>query len=165
MASPTKARRRSLTLPFLQESMMHPDPPQSRVWRLFSRLPILQANTKLKQPTFQTTSDQRQSSLCKLPFELREMIWKEVLGSGIMHITHLENRLGHARCTDVTGKKWGMSMHDCWGRGCCVSANRGNPSLYVGPVYDVEEPRNLLGLLMSCRTLYEVLVHDIDIRE
>jgi hypothetical protein len=152
MISRPKARRRGLTLPLLpDECAKNLDPKPSR-WRgLLSTLGASRRNTG--KQVVQTTFDQHHSSLSKLPLELRQMIWKEVLGSGIMHITHLENRLGHARCTDETGNNWVMSRHDCWGRGCCLSASRRDPSLYVGPIYGVEEPQSLLGLVMSCRAL------------
>jgi hypothetical protein len=158
MTSLRKARRRALTLPLLQESMTSPDEPINRSWRLLSKLPVLGAKTKPRQNTIQITFDQLQSPLFRLPFELRDMIWKEVLGGGIMHITHVKNGLGHTRCTDEKGEKWFTSRHDCWGIGCCLSARRGYPSLYVGPIYGVEKPQSRLGLVMSCRALYGVLL-------
>lgn len=152
MTSRAQSRNRGLTLPLQVESKPN-DPPQNRWQQFLAALSISKSKTEPQRTTLQTTLDQHQSPLCKLPFELRQMIWKEVLGNGIMHITHLENRLSHARCTDESGNKWGMSTHDCWGKACCVSTYRKYPSLYAGPIYGVEKPQNLLGLMMSCRAL------------
>jgi hypothetical protein len=106
--------------------------------------------TKVRDPkSFQGIADQSQSPLVQLPAELREMIWKEVFGQGTMHITHLESHLGHARCTDEATLIW--CRHDCWGKGCCASYRRVEPSLYTGPISGVEKPQNLLDLVMSCR--------------
>ena len=149
----SEARRRRLTLPLLRfESAKNLQRLPSRSEGLFAALSVFRRAVE-RERTVQTTIDQQESPLCQLPFEIRQMIWKEALGSGIMHITHLESRLGHARCTVESENKWAMSIHDCWGRACCLSATRQDPSLYVGPIHGVEEPQNLLGLMMSCRTL------------
>jgi len=72
--------------------------------------------------TTQKTLDQSQSHLLTLPLELREMIYKYVLGDTVLHIVHKERKLGHLRCKAVTAKECPLPYRDsgsiresCWG--------------------------------------------------
>jgi hypothetical protein len=158
----TRVRRRALTFPL--PPITPSEIRSSNYWRsvlsaLLSVVRIAQPSPKSMKQTPQKALDQSQS-LFKLPIEIRQMIWREVLQLGTIHITHLEgHRLGHTRCTDPPDEKWGRSLHDCWGRGCRYSADEMIPSVYHGPIYGFEEPVNLLGLVRSCRAMYETCVH------
>ena len=148
----SRIRRRALTLPLPPNSSCEVRTPN--LWpRFLPAFQIAGARTKSEKKIIQKTMDQYHSPIFKLPFEIREMIWKYVLGIGTIHITHLQNRLGHASCTYPTDKEWDWSTHDCWGRGCCLSATRKAPSVYVGPIYGFEEPKDLLGLSKTCRAM------------
>lgn len=99
-----RARERALTLPL-------PGPSQSLVSKIKS-LHIL--GKKSQQTTGQKSCCQSQSILYTLPFEIRQMIWKEVLGGAIIHIIPLKDGLGHVRCIDNCGEKWNFLGHRCW---------------------------------------------------
>jgi hypothetical protein len=107
-----------------------------------------------KPEAIQRVVDQKQSILFTLRIEIRQMIWKEALGNGVVHITHLKNRLGHVRCVYKGDEKWSMYIHDCWGRGCRNRGRSRTPSLYRGPIYMFKDPESLLGLLKTCRIMY-----------
>jgi hypothetical protein len=62
----------------------------------------------------QNTSDQCQSSLFRLPPELRQEIWKMSLGNNVIHILHKRQRLGHVKCKFTLLQKWGTGEHLCW---------------------------------------------------
>jgi hypothetical protein len=56
----------------------------------------------------QISYDQQQCGLFKLPYEVREMIWKLVIGDNKIGLVHLSKRLGHFRCT------WDdVEIHSC----------------------------------------------------
>ncbi|KAF2811781.1 uncharacterized protein BDZ99DRAFT_497429 [Mytilinidion resinicola] len=102
----------------------------------------------------QTTIFQEKSRLMALPLELREMIYKAVLGNDVMHVIHKENKLGHLRCKanseKACPKRWhgvGPCADSCWG--VVDSSNIWMP---------VEEPQgsdgDVLPLLQTCRQVY-----------
>ena len=66
------------------------------------------------------TCDQSQSRLfSKLPLELRQSIYRYVLGGKVIHVTRLQTRLGHVTCFHVARedvkKPYSPSSHQCWG--------------------------------------------------
>jgi hypothetical protein len=99
-----RARERALTLPL-------PGPNQSLVSKIQSLQILGKTN---QQTTSQKTCDQSHSILFTLPFEIRQMIWKEVLGGDVIHIIPLRDGLGHVRCIDSCGEKWNFLGHRCW---------------------------------------------------
>ena len=97
--------------------------------------------------------DQHQSILFKLPFEIRAMIWMDVVGGGLVHITELKNQLGHVACMDRTMQKWGMWKHDCWYCSLVVLGVHVPPESYGRPEDMYIRPGSL-GLLRTCQRLY-----------
>ncbi|KAF2471249.1 uncharacterized protein BDR25DRAFT_303317 [Lindgomyces ingoldianus] len=101
------------------------------------------------------TLDQSQSRLLRLPLELREMIYRYVLGDSTMHMILKEQRLGHLRCKAPSAVECPLgyngltlSRECCWGT--VDSAN------IWAPMSGVMEPTdgNILPLLRSCRQVY-----------
>jgi len=87
------------------------------------------------------TADQEQSALFKLPKELRQSIYKQVIGNSVLHIVRRPDKLGHKRC------KTNGEPDDCLSTRC-----RGfklDTGLYIGC-----DDGNLLQLLQSCRKTY-----------
>ena len=60
--------------------------------------------------------DQSASRLMRLPFELRQMIYRAAIGDTTMHIVLKQNRLGYIRCTasDVRTCPIDDIMHHTW---------------------------------------------------
>ena len=94
--------------------------------------------------------DQCQSALfCKLPPEIRERIYQEVLADPdrVIHITLLHERMGHVRCwgeSDELQLNW---QHPCWGQE--------HESGVHNKWGEFERPQqNLLALLRSCHRMY-----------
>lgn len=120
---------------------------------LLAALHISQPEKGSETTSAQKALDQAQSGLFKLPYEIRELIRREVLGDETLHITHLENRIAYARCSYPTEQKWSTSTHDCWGKECYYTASKRSPSVYAGPIYGYEEPRSLLALPRTCKAM------------
>ena len=86
-------------------------------------LPPLEASQSMSftiRRSRQRTDPQNMSSfLTKLPFELRQMIYEEVLAGGdgceVVHILRKQGRLGHWRCRIM---KHGLELCDAKGRRC-----------------------------------------------
>ncbi len=99
-----------------------------------------------------TTYTQLQSPFFNLPLEIRRLIYRHTLTSGVTHIVRLGPRLGHVRCRDLhLERPW---FHRCWG--ITVKGS----DLYHGPHDDFlnddddVETQDLLPLLMACRRIY-----------
>lgn len=84
------ARRRALTLPL--------DEPNRTLISKLKASYIMGMKANLRYNGSQTTCSQSQSILFRLPFEIRQMIWKEVLGGNLIHIMILSDGLAHVRC-------------------------------------------------------------------
>lgn len=109
----------------------------------------LEAETSLT--TTQKTLDQSQSHLLSLPLELREMIYKYVLGDTVLHIVHKERKLGHLRCKAVGAKECPLPYRDggpiresCWG-----NVDSGN--IMTG---QVTTDGDIIPFLRTCRQIY-----------
>jgi hypothetical protein len=117
----------------------------------------------------QTTSDQCQSPLFRLPPELRQEIWKMSLGNNVIHILHKHQRLGHVKCKFTLVEKWGMGEHLCWNTKF-LRKNRNNLAPQICPFSKDRQgylerllwffsknrqnySEGLLGLLVSCRKM------------
>ena len=115
--------------------------------KLISKFTRKQRQVKLETPAVeQQTSDQSQSILFTLPFELRELIWKSVLGLRMIHLQHLDGRLGHVKCTVDTGETWAVGNHECWYHG----------HINIGarlPYERCPSHGHHLGILMTCRQM------------
>jgi hypothetical protein len=90
-----KTRERALTLPL-------PDPPTVLISK-FRAFHIMGQNGG-PQSVPQKTLDQSQSILFTLPFEIRQIIWKMVVGGGVLHVMRLNDGLGHVRCMGSPAK-------------------------------------------------------------
>jgi hypothetical protein len=115
------------------------------------RNPITSLVTQSSQP--QEASDQHQSILFTLPFDIRSIIWTDVVGGGLVHITELKNHLGHVPCMDRSRQKWGMWKHDCWYCSLTVLGVHIAPESYGSPDDMYIRPGSL-GLLRTCQRLY-----------
>ncbi|CAD6570015.1 MAG: hypothetical protein ASARMPREDX12_003273 [Alectoria sarmentosa] len=100
-----------------------------------------------------TTSTQLQSPLFHLPLEIRRLIYRHTLVSGVTHIVRLGPRLGHVRCRDRHHvRPW---PHRCWG--AAVTGSDLHHVSHDEPLNDEEteeDKRGLLPLIMACRQIY-----------
>jgi hypothetical protein len=126
-----------------------PLPQPSTLQRLRARL------TKQRQ----VMHDQLQSILYKLPFEIREQIWKHVIAEKPIVLVHLSKRLAHFRCSwDGTGTH-GCCQGDEWKAG-----SMRKPMSFAPRPFDKSNPGmsakydstklGLLSLLKTCRRMY-----------
>ncbi|KAF2015309.1 hypothetical protein BU24DRAFT_421613 [Aaosphaeria arxii CBS 175.79] len=104
------------------------------------------------------TLDQTQSRLMRLPFELREMIFRAVVGDKTMHIVLKENKLGHYECLtphetfcDTFQPDQYLRLRGC-GRGTVDSSNIWAPNRKYarGDVTDGD----IIPFLQTCRQIY-----------
>jgi len=98
------------------------------------------------------TLDQTQSPLFRLPFEIRQMIWKEVLVVWMIHIIpRKDGHLVHARCKDNNSDVWKMESHKC------VLDASIRLGMTIGGDTSQDEPASypsLLSLLKTCRVMF-----------
>jgi hypothetical protein len=108
-------RERSLTPPLPSEESGSRIPTGRRDPLRLMRGPY-QDPQEMTEPivALQNTSDQCQSPLFRLPPELRQEIWKMLLGNNVIHILHKRQRLGHIKCKFTLPQKWGTGEHLCW---------------------------------------------------
>ncbi|KAH6677744.1 hypothetical protein B0J14DRAFT_585058 [Halenospora varia] len=74
-------------LRILRRTLSISEPSRPRISRIFHLPSFASKSTKPSVPGF-----------LRLPFDVREKIYKEVLGNGLLHLTQLPKRLGHFRC-------------------------------------------------------------------
>ncbi|KAF2491401.1 hypothetical protein BU16DRAFT_565103 [Lophium mytilinum] len=136
---PLVVRKRGLSIPLPEPE---PEP---------EKLDIPSSPEELKQ----TTVFQEKSRLMALPLELREMIYKAVLGDDVMHVIHKENKLGHLRCKakseEDCPKRWygeGPCRDSCWG-----VVDSSNIWMPVGDPAERSDG-DVLPLLQTCRQVY-----------
>jgi len=100
------------------------------------------------------TLDQSASRLMRLPLELREMIYRHVVGDTTLHIILKKHKLGHLRCKASSDTECPLSYNgrtlsreSCWGT--VDSANMWSP------MSGEDEPTDgdILPLLQSCRQM------------
>ena len=87
-----------------------PDPRPRRL-----TLPSVSDNETHLQVAPASTNQHQSSLLSIIPWEIRQMIYQEVLGGNVLHIMRVSERLAHNRCTQPGPKgrtTWG---HKCWG--------------------------------------------------
>jgi hypothetical protein len=105
----------------------------------------------------QKTNPQLQSPLFHLPYELRQMIFQEVIGTYDIHLAPMHGQLGSFPCLqsrELGGKKSPEAPHSCWDRevirlsspGCGVPALKSYANTGVGA----------LSLLRTCRLMYAI---------
>ncbi|KAF4627714.1 hypothetical protein G7Y89_g10441 [Cudoniella acicularis] len=97
---------------------------------------------------------QAQSSrLLQLPLEIREQIYREVLGNSIIHLTQLPKRLGHFRCVHPLDGQ-GASMYHSQRR--CLTARQipFQKYHYDETVNPKAKSDGCLTLLKACRQVY-----------
>ncbi|KAF2640452.1 hypothetical protein P280DRAFT_319428 [Massarina eburnea CBS 473.64] len=102
------------------------------------------------------TLDQTRSHLMRLPLELRQMIYRAVLGDSTMHMVLKENKLGHLRCRAPSAIECPLGFNGrtlsrecCWGT--VDSAN-----IWMSMTGDAAENTDggIVGMLRSCRQVY-----------
>ncbi|KAF2250713.1 hypothetical protein BU26DRAFT_562678 [Trematosphaeria pertusa] len=102
------------------------------------------------------TVEQTHSRLMQLPLELRQMIYRAVLGDSTMHMILKRNKLGHLRCKAPSALECPLgyngrtlSRECCWGT--VDSANIWSPMSG-----NVDEPTdgNIIPFLQTCRQIY-----------
>lgn len=100
------------------------------------------------------TVDQTQSRLMQLPLELRQMIYRRVLGDSTMHMILKEQKLGHLRCKAPSAIECPLGFNGrtlsrecCWGT--VDSANIWSPTTGINDTTDGE----IVPLLQSCRQM------------
>jgi hypothetical protein len=133
---PLVVRKRALTIPLLSKSDLD-----------------LATEKQIPLPETQKTLPQMQSPLLALPLELREIIYKYVLGDDVLHIIHKENKLGHLRCKARTAedcpKRWygeGPCSQSCWG-----VVDSSNIWMPVGDSLHHWSDGDILPFLQTCR--------------
>lgn len=155
-------RPRSLTPPWSGEATSSRNPDSNN-----GLLRLLARQLHRSKPLIQRTSEQRQSLLLRLPFEIRLMIWEHYLAGDQLHIVRVNrfgSKTGRGR---LVGIKCGedpvdFCVHDCWGKivvrksgGC-----RKNHVVPIEPRYyrgqfggSAAEEVNFVALLQSCRMM------------
>lgn len=110
-----------------------------------------------KRAISQQTLDQSQSQLLRLPKEILDLIFAQILGGHLLHIARARKKLVAISCTDKSrgGRPYlETSGHNCWG------STTGWPQLGTTPGYLVQTrddhppARDLLPLLQTCRMVY-----------
>ena len=99
--------------------------------------------------------DQSQSPLMRLPLELREMIYKAVLGNNTMHMILKENKLGHLRCKAPSALECPLGYNGrTLSRECCWG-NVDSSNIWA-PKSGANEPTdgNIVPFLRTCRQMY-----------
>jgi hypothetical protein len=136
-----KRRPRSLTAPLVQE--ISDRTPSRGLWNLS------------KKPIAQHTSDQSLSNLLsRLPKEVRQLIWKEVLGGHWLHIVRAPKRLVAIKCCEVPERGADTRHHSCWGMTINERRLYPAPGFYMGSMAGSEAvTANLLPLLKTCRQM------------
>ncbi|KAF2734871.1 hypothetical protein EJ04DRAFT_465836 [Polyplosphaeria fusca] len=103
---------------------------------------------------------QTQSRLMRLPLELREMIWKAVVGDSTMHMILKENKLGHLRCKAPSAIECPLGFNGrTFSRECCWG-NVDSANIWA-PTSGIKEPTDgdIVPLLRSCRQIYSEAVN------
>ena len=107
----------------------------------------------------QKTSCQSQSALLStLPIEIRQVIWKEVVGGKLLHVMRIEQRLLAIECPDRVHLFWGIPCSACWLDKSLNLQWSSELGSYVPP-FDgpVARPVASLSLLISCRQMFACL--------
>jgi hypothetical protein len=109
-----------------------------------------------KRSVQQQTSSQSQSSLItQLPIEVRQLIWREVIGGHVLHIARARRRLLAIACAENYSSELPTRYHGCWGRTSGRMQLGTTPGFYLGTWSGHPTKKaNLLPLLKTCRTIY-----------
>ncbi|PSS18375.1 hypothetical protein M430DRAFT_58556 [Amorphotheca resinae ATCC 22711] len=108
-----------------------------------------------KKSVLQQTCDQSQSGLARLPGEIRQLIWTEVLGRHLLHIVYAPQRLLAIDCAEEVDDELETRHHLCWG----VTTAKAPSGSYLYPHSDhPAKPANLLPLLQTCRRIYTEVI-------
>ncbi|PLB46618.1 hypothetical protein P170DRAFT_218050 [Aspergillus steynii IBT 23096] len=114
------------------------------------------------KPRMPLINDQQQCMLVsRLPRELRDMIWEEVLGGMTIHLVRTRTKIKAILCELNHDQQRPICKHPCWGQSeeevkikpICYQSKVGG--LYTGPLqeFPVTCP-NLLPLVCTCRRIY-----------
>jgi hypothetical protein len=115
--------------------------------------------------TQQTFSTQSASILfARLPIEVRQVIWTNVLGGYLLHVARAPGRLIALPCADIADPKRATRKHSCWGWTDNPQQGSHTAGFYVGSLAehlmgitelpDARPADFLLPLLQSCRQAY-----------
>ena len=100
-----------------------------------------------------------ESRLLSLPFELRQQIFEEVLGSSTLHITQHPHRLGHTRCTSSIPSSQRTHSKIICSRNC-FNPNKTIQTYRYGEFLDHDNiSEDSLSLLLVNRQLYHEASH------
>jgi hypothetical protein len=104
----------------------------------------------------QQTSSQSQSSLlARLPVEVRQLVWREVIGGHVLHVARAHKRLLAINCAEHYSSKLPTRYHGCWGSTSGWIQLGTTPGFYLSARGGHSaKPANLLPLLQTCRTIY-----------
>ena len=91
---------------------------------------------------------QSQSSLLRLPPEIRQLIWQHAIGGHLLHIARAKDRLFAISCTQPYGAERNTRHHGCWD--LTFDMDRWEPTLYGGHV----KPLGILAPAQTCRLVY-----------
>lgn len=121
-------------------------PPTLKSWSLFS---------KIKFSTRQETSDQLQSALIKkLPIELRQRIWRQVVGEKLLHVIRAHRTLLAIECPGRASLRSSTKHYACWGITSRNIELGPVPGYYITPqLSSTARHTSLLSLLKTCRLM------------
>ena len=136
-------RPRALTIPLAEETS------QKAAWWNQSSLKRTWFTLKRRS---QANLDQSSSLLIsKLPWEIRQQIFKEVVGGHWLHVVRTLHKLLAIKCVEEPGEDQDTSEHACWGMDYKDTLFP-TPDFYRGPSpASTAAPANLLPLLLTCR--------------
>ena len=127
------------------EPEAHPDlsPAPLPTKRLRALTLPIQVEDEAEDVLLQHTVIQEASPLLsRLPLEIRQMIYREALGDGLLHIVNIAGRLTHLKCNIEDPV---IRLLECWR----FEGEEVRYKYHNNPDYSV--PSGLLGLLKTCR--------------
>lgn len=151
---PLPPRSRSLTAPLNPSPLTKP----SLLRALFDPRVLFYRSPKSKD---QTTFEQTQSTLLtKLPFDVRRLIWRFVIGNRHLHTVRCRSRLSYRKCL-VEGPVQGDSIRYtqrgephllCWDGNGNFGRGQKPPGIQPVPV-SAPDHSSLMALLKKCRVM------------
>ncbi|KAF2002552.1 hypothetical protein P154DRAFT_574128 [Amniculicola lignicola CBS 123094] len=145
---------------FERRQMMAPKPLAVRPLEHSLTIPVPDfEKTRSAGPKRGKTAQQLQCKMMSLPLELREMIYKALLGNDTMHIVLKETKLGHLRCKastledcPVVNEVGSPSRESCWGHTDSANIITDTCMSTGGKIEPTDG--DILPLLQTCRQIY-----------
>ncbi|KAF2109839.1 hypothetical protein BDV96DRAFT_225827 [Lophiotrema nucula] len=117
------------------------------------RLSVSEDSGLVDERSKMVTENQLQSLLFKLPYELRRLIYEEVVGDLAVHVTKMDDKLCAYPCTDAHK----LIRQRCWLKPARLSLT--GKAVRPGIPFQFHDPGiGMMGLLMSCRRIYTEFV-------